>query len=147
NTYFLQLPYRFVIPLLILSSTLHWLVSQSIFIVDITFYDIPESIDIFSSNGHNWETCRFSPIAAISAVSLAFFMFTMMLGLGFVPHKKGMPLAGSCSLAISAACHLDQKVDPDGAIAAVKKLQWGVVGTNGDGVGHCSFSTEEVESP
>jgi hypothetical protein len=36
---FLQLPYRFGIPLVILSGTLHWLVFQSIFVVAIDVYD------------------------------------------------------------------------------------------------------------
>ncbi|KAH7392189.1 hypothetical protein DE146DRAFT_661877 [Phaeosphaeria sp. MPI-PUGE-AT-0046c] len=39
STYFLQLPYRFGIPLIIISGTMHWLVSQSIFVVAFDVYD------------------------------------------------------------------------------------------------------------
>jgi hypothetical protein len=38
STYFLQLPYRFALPLMVLSGLLHWLVSQSIFLVAIDVY-------------------------------------------------------------------------------------------------------------
>ncbi|KAF3038923.1 hypothetical protein E8E11_002030 [Didymella keratinophila] len=39
STYFLQLPYRVGLPLMIVSATLHWLVSQSIFLVSINTFD------------------------------------------------------------------------------------------------------------
>jgi hypothetical protein len=46
-------------------------------------------------------------------------------------------------MAISAACHPMEQVD-DSEIIAEKKLQWGVVGTGVDGLGHCAFSAEDV---
>lgn len=39
SSYFLQLPYRFAIPIMLLSGVLHWLVSQSIFLVAVETYD------------------------------------------------------------------------------------------------------------
>jgi hypothetical protein len=38
STYFLQLPYRYAIPLLIVSSAMHWMVSQSLFLVTVLRY-------------------------------------------------------------------------------------------------------------
>jgi hypothetical protein len=38
-TYFLQLPYRIALPLLVMSGLLHWLVSQSIFLAVVSEYD------------------------------------------------------------------------------------------------------------
>jgi hypothetical protein len=44
STYFLQLPYRFGIPIIVATSVLHWLLSQSIFLVS------TEAIMLKSSN-------------------------------------------------------------------------------------------------
>ena len=41
STYFLQLPYRYAVPLIALSGVLHWLVSQSIFLIDVELYVQP----------------------------------------------------------------------------------------------------------
>ncbi|KAH7093703.1 hypothetical protein FB567DRAFT_178552 [Paraphoma chrysanthemicola] len=144
--YFLQLPYRFGIPLMALSGTLHWLVSQAIFLVSIDFYDL-EGIP-GSSNGisTNMMTCGFSPIAIISVIILGVFMMVGIVGFGYIPYRRGMPLAGSCSMAMSAACHVDKR-ECAGETAAVEKVQWGVVGVTENGVGHCSFSTGVVGVP
>ena len=40
STYYLQLPYRYAGTLIVLSALLHWLVSQSLFLVRITEYDV-----------------------------------------------------------------------------------------------------------
>ncbi|KAF2175728.1 hypothetical protein K469DRAFT_743214 [Zopfia rhizophila CBS 207.26] len=53
STYFLQLPYRFALPLMVLSGVLHWLVSQSIFLVSIDLYDFQGSY-----RGHKKEGIR-----------------------------------------------------------------------------------------
>jgi hypothetical protein len=73
-------------------------------------------------------------------------MACSVIGFGFIPYKRGMPLAGSCSMAISAACH-PRKTDKSGSESRdwEQKLQWGVVETNAEGVGHCAFSTQHVE--
>jgi len=155
--YFLQLPYRFGVPLMALSGTLHWLVSQSIFLVAIDFYDVFGNFGAiygysakygYSANRQtDFKTCGYSPIAMITVLILGTFMTAAIVGFGYVPYSGGMPLAGNCSLAISAACHLDKRVDEDGPTAAAEKLQWGVVGVGEHGVGHCSFSTKTVGVP
>lgn len=146
--YFLQLPYRFGIPLMILSGTLHWLVSQAIFLVSIDFYDVfgqPGSLGYYSaSTSGGMKTCGYSPIAIITVVIFGSFMVIGLVGFGYVPYKQGMPLAGSSSMAISAACHPG---NVDGETAAVEKVQWGVVSVDEDGIGHCSFSTQDVKPP
>lgn len=38
STYYLHLPYRYSVPLIVTSALLHWLVSQSIFLVRIDEY-------------------------------------------------------------------------------------------------------------
>jgi len=143
STYFLQLPYRFALPLMALSGVLHWLVSQSIFLVAIDTYNWDGSTDIYG----DWKSCGYSPIAIFTTLMLGILMTLSAVGVGWVPFKPGMNLAGSCSAAISAACHGLDESDAHGYEKAISKLQWGVAGTNADGIGHCTFSTKEVEMP
>lgn len=63
-----------------------------------------------------------------------------------VPYKRCMPLVGSCSLATNAACHPEQLADDEATLLSEGKLQWGVVGTSVDGIGHCAFSSKEVRA-
>jgi hypothetical protein len=148
STYFLQLPYRFSLPLVAMSILLHWLVSQSIFVVAFNVYD---------HMGHrNWDgrqerniedgllTCGYSPITMLAVIIVGFFMVVAAVGFGYIPYKTGMPLAGSSSLAISAACHPEQNSGTGEDALSRQKLQWGVVSTGTDGVGHCAFSNKEV---
>ena len=54
-----------------------------------------------------------------------------------------MPVAGSCSAAISAACH----PVPYDEMACLEKLQWGATDDEDNEKGPCSFSTGEVHIP
>ena len=71
-------------------------------------------------------------------------MVIIMIAFWYIPYKRGMPLAGSCSMAISAACHPIEQVDDDDESISEKELKWGVVTTAVDGLGHCAFSAEDV---
>ncbi|KAL6705062.1 hypothetical protein ACN47E_007321 [Coniothyrium glycines] len=146
STYFIQLPYRFGLPLMILSGTLHWLVSQSIFLLAIDYYDVfgRPGTSLTYVGTQTYKTLGFSPVAIISIIVLGGLMVIVLLAVGFIPYKKGMPPAGSCSLAISAACHSVGQ-DIDGDEVSMEKLQWGVVSVDEDGIGHCAFSAGEVE--
>jgi hypothetical protein len=147
STYFLQLPYRFGIPIAILSGTLHWLVSQSIFVVSFDLYDY-EGSPYDSPRGPDLartKTCGFSPVAMLVVIILGVCMMATIIGFGYIPYKQGIPLAGSCSLAISAACHPGTQNLAAGAVLSEQELQWGIVSTSADGVRHGAFSSEEVE--
>ena len=65
--------------------------------------------------------------------------------LGYRRHKPGIPLAGSNSAVISAACH----AHIDDKDAAAYPVKWGVVPVSrtDDGVGHCSFSSLHTTKP
>jgi hypothetical protein len=157
STYFLSLPYRFGIPLMVLSGTLHWFVSQSIFLVAIDFYDwngapprrnigTPAHPVYSPTPEYGFTTLGYSPPAIISVIVLGVVMVMSIIAFGFVPYRRGMTLAGSSSMAISAACHPNKR-NEDGESIARKKLQWGVVSTGVDGIGHCAFSAKEVTAP
>ncbi|KAL8727544.1 MAG: hypothetical protein Q9166_005949, partial [cf. Caloplaca sp. 2 TL-2023] len=138
SSYWLQLPYQYSLPLIALSSLLKWAASQSIFVVKLDVLDQTRNLQADKSI----LTCGYSPGAIVLAI---IFCTLIILGAGLLGLRKypqGMPLAATCSAAISAACHRpDDDVD-----AAVLSLQWGVVSTK-DGVGHCCFSSKPVEPP
>lgn len=153
STYFLQLPYRFSLPLMGLSASLHYLVSQSIFLVSVDFYEADGSTGArirrvsLLGEASGWKSCGYSPIAIISVLVLGILMIIGGIAVGFVPYRSGINQAGSCSAAISAACHNSALEGVDGHTASTGKVKWGVVGRGTDGVGHCAFSTEEVGFP
>lgn len=137
STYRLQLPYKYGIPLLVISGALHWVVSQSLFLARVAYFegDQEESNASFSTVGY-------SCIAILTAIILGAIVVLLSILNGFRRYKPGIPLVGSCSAAISAACHRP-KEDSD---AADKPVMWGVVSTK-DGIGHCCFTSFEVTPP
>jgi hypothetical protein len=99
-------------------------------------------------------TCGYSPVAILSTLIVGGFMFLCLVGLSRKPFRTAMPVAGSCSLAIAAACHpaFDpnenrimewEREDEDMALLPVK---WGAVPVHGR-IGHCSFTSEDVDVP
>lgn len=138
STYRLQLPYKYGVPLLILSGTLHWLVSQSLFIARISAFTSEGVEDPSMSISQ----IGYSNIAIITVILLGIVVVLLGILNGFRMFQPGMPLAGSCSAAISAACHRP-KEDVD---ATKRSLMWGVVEAEGD-IGHCCFTSFRVEKP
>ncbi|KAE8393580.1 hypothetical protein BDV23DRAFT_170029 [Aspergillus alliaceus] len=146
STYFLSLPYSFSIPTIVVSAVLHWLLSMSVSYVAIYQYDMRGAVD----ESKTISTCVLSPIAMIFTLSLAGLVLVTLMGLAFRRFPTNMPVAGSCSLAISAACHppLD---DED---AGLKPVMWGetvISRTPDDGQGARitgeHFMAGEVEEP
>ncbi|OQE22231.1 hypothetical protein PENFLA_c013G02865 [Penicillium flavigenum] len=119
STYYLTLPYRYSLPLLVASATLHWLVSQSFFYVEI----IGVSMD-------GWRdelvTCGFSPVAIIFAIILGVGLLFIAAGLGARRFSSHMPIIGYCSAAIGASCHPGTEGNH-----AMKPIQWGEVSESG----------------
>ena len=127
-----------------MSGILHWLVSQSIFLVRINEYDCTEVVKPLDTI----TTCGYSPIAILASITVGAITFLQSIAISLRLYKIEMPLVGSNSVAISAACH------PPGADqgASVKRLMWGVIKKEaaaepGDEVGHCSFTSLKVEKP
>ncbi|KAK3688634.1 hypothetical protein B0T22DRAFT_512276 [Podospora appendiculata] len=103
---FLQLPYRFGVPLLVLSVVIHWLLSQSIFVVAIEKMPGPGTSIV---DGWHIITCGYSPLAILfGSVPYCLLLVSLLLA-GSRRLPSGMPVVGSCRLAIAAACH-----SPDG---------------------------------
>ena len=152
SSYFLSLPYRFAIPLLIISGTLHWLISQSVFVIQsvgmaygTSFYRHPE---------FDTSLVGYSNIGMVYSLILASIMILTLVVLGLCnsyrprPYDKEhetaaqsyrMPLVSTCSAAISAACHRPAE-DGDSHLLPVR---WGFVG----GDYWCFTSSKEVSYP
>lgn len=160
STYFVSMPLRYGIPLQSSTALLHWLISQSIFVLAADTYRsdgslVPE-LSLYAT-GFSIQaiiTCKYKPdISAFFSVHLAncpylalalglvYIVVLVRLGLRWYPAD--IPLASSCSAAISAACHR-----PEGDWEAhMFPVQWGVVSEK-DGVGHCSLTTaRDVTAP
>lgn len=72
-------------------------------------------------------------------------MLLIGIGIGFVPFEPGVNIVGSSSAAISAACHPPFGEEVERKTVCYQKLKWGVVAVREDGIGHCAFSSGEVE--
>ena len=143
STYRLQLPYKYGIPLLIISTLLHWLVSQSIFLARVNSITRDGKIDPENSIS----TVGYSVIPMVTVIITGSAIILMGPLVGLRRHRQGMPLVGSCSAAISAACHLPE--GSNGIEIARMPLVWGSTsGTVQTGeVGHCTFTDKEVARP
>ncbi|CAG8066105.1 unnamed protein product [Penicillium olsonii] len=151
ETYWLGLPWRYSLPFLICCTVFHWLVSQSIFLINIVIYQ-PNSEILLTPTSHfpgvsdtgMTTACGYSPLAIACALGVAMVLFIALILLSSRRLKPGMLVVGSCSLAISAACHPPQS-DKSGA---VKPLLWGAVSHEENGKpGHCCLTSLEVEKP
>lgn len=122
-------------------------------------------IEAYSPNmerqhGHDVLTCGFSPVAIVSSIAVGSFMFFCLVGLSFRLFESGMPVVGSCSFTIAAAClpAFDPNLEGNGEVdvglewenededMALLPVQWGSVPVVGP-VGHCSFTSGDVEEP
>ena len=119
GSYRLQLPYRYGVPLLIGSGLLHWLLSVSIFLARITVFDsVGNEIP-----GESISTCAYSPMPIIFFGITGSIAILFGIGTGCRNYAVAVPLAGSCSAVISAACH-----PPEGRIdTTLKPVMWGKI--------------------
>ncbi|KAF5589176.1 hypothetical protein FPANT_6391 [Fusarium pseudoanthophilum] len=163
STYRLQLPYRWSIPLLAISSILHWVYSNCFYLSNYEFYDpmLPYGIEEIDRG------LQFSSVAILIgfSISLVIALSPMILAKRSLPGQ--MVLGGSNSKVISAACHCipissSQAVGKGGTVTAplletsesgggpldlmaTMKMRWGEVPTtNADSeIGHLAFGVEE----
>lgn len=167
STYFLSLPFKYGVPLLIGSGLMHWLVSQSVFLANITV--IPRDGTVPMQD--EITTVAYSPIGMLFMLFLGFILLIFIFATGLRKLPFGMPLIGSNSMAISAACHLPPgTTDGEREEMVLRPLNWGAIpgggkimdlgirdfhahgsegDLDGDGseFGHCCFSDRVVDPP
>jgi hypothetical protein len=152
--YFLSLPYRYSLGLMISSGLLHWLVSQSVFVVQTVAY----TPSLERDTRMDASSIGYSSIGVIFAMSSGVLLVLAILIIGFTfkydskPLKhngrkppRTMPLVSTRSAAISANCHKHEK-DVDCSLLVVI---WGYVRDNeGKSGRHYTFTTaRDVEYP
>lgn len=145
STYWLQLPYRYILPLMSCMALIHFFISRGIYLININVYNISGQEVPYRDH--------FSHATSGLALLLAFLVGTVMLLALLVcicrSLGEGIPILGSNSVAISSACH-PAVGDED---AATKELMYGVVNTppiDDQGVDrgeikHVCFSSFEVK--
>lgn len=137
SSYYLQLPLRYSAPLLVISATLHWIISQSIFLALINQYD-----DGVESSEGNITSVGYSCPPIVVAILIGALLSVVAIGMGFQRFKSEMPVASSCSVAIAAACHRPK----DDVDAAYLPVQWGeIYDHRTNEMGHCCFTSQAVE--
>ncbi|KAK0109834.1 hypothetical protein ONS95_002505 [Cadophora gregata] len=128
SSYYLQLPYTYGIPLITISIVLHWLVSQSLFVVLIHISRWTE-LKKYQGFGYkeNLTASGYSPIALffVILVSTLTLIGGRIFGCRRLPGD--IPLAGGCSVVISAACHPDTTRDGYPGAHSTSEVQWGAI--------------------
>ncbi|KAI2466422.1 hypothetical protein F4781DRAFT_434395 [Annulohypoxylon bovei var. microspora] len=137
SSYVLSLPFRYSVPLLVASAMAHWLISQSLFVVQTLgfTYKPTQSTD----DGFVRIEDLDGSVLGYSAIGMIFTMLALgvlLIGLLAIsmrklPYRKSsdagvdevirMPTAAACSAAISSACH----PSADEEDAYLLPLQWG----------------------
>lgn len=106
SQYILSLPLRISLPLLVMMTILHWLISQSIFLALVGIKDYSVGSNLPVDLGYPILGLAWSPFAIVLSLIvgglliLGIFAYALMVKLG-----KGAPAIRTCSVAISAACH------------------------------------------
>ena len=114
--------------------------SQSLFLALVDVIDDAGQLN----ESDSISTVGYSCIAIFFAVLVGAIAVTVGLLNGFRRYNAGIPLVGSCSAAISAACHRPS----DDTSASLLPLRWGCVDADsGRDVGHCCLSSFEVTAP
>ncbi|KAL4747479.1 hypothetical protein BDW72DRAFT_206435 [Aspergillus terricola var. indicus] len=118
STYYLSIPWRYSIPMLVISVILHWLLSQSIFLVLAPDRKPRPTTGVLGN-----QALGFSLLGIL--LTLIFMMVAMLAlgGLAMRPFRSHMPLARNCSAALAAACH---PPDED-TEASLEPVIWGEV--------------------
>ena len=142
STRWLSLPARYGLPMMMFSAAVHWLLSQSLFLVRVDGVDadgVVDSKDIVSRLGY-------SSVAIVAVIAVLALGTIVSLGFGGLRwFDKGI-IGGGNSVCISAACHPGLNEGPE---IRFEKLGWGeVAGRDGDNdVGHCAFTAAGIRPP
>ena len=136
SSYYLQLPYRYSVPLIICSGLLHWLLSQSLFPVYIIYFDNAG----IAEPDKDISACGWSPIAVVFTLILGGAVVLVLCILGCRKLNVGMPVMRSNSLDIAAACHPPVAKED----MALEPLSYGATNVRGFRSWHASFTNERV---
>lgn len=141
STYWLHLPWKYSLPLIALSILLHCLVSRSLFFVRINIFgwDGKEQPD------RDISACGYSPFAILIVILIVVLSLIVLLVACWQKLSPVIPVCGTNSVAIAAACHYSENGDLE---VVQKPLHWKVTKSAEENLpGHCSISDEDVGKP
>ena len=147
DTFFLSLPYGYAIPLLIVSTAVQWLASQSVFFTEVDVWSLDgkhlneppptarrrRSQDPSESSGNAFSTgsgistigCSRTAIFCLLIIGSLSWITAMVMG-WFRRYPAGMPVLGACTAVVAASCHLPEEVRKGRDVAA-GPISWGVI--------------------
>ena len=125
-------------PLLVLQIILHWLISQSIFVISLNIHNPDGSPN---QGRPYYRNCGYSPIAIIFTIVATILLMLSAMLMACRKLPSAAPVVATCSAAISAACHLPNGLLQQGSW--YKPMRWGQCGRPYYGVGHCALMPEE----
>jgi hypothetical protein len=125
SRYFISLPFKYSVPMMVAFTTMCVLVSQSVFLVNCKIYSLGD--DEFAtpySDGNSFVTTGFSCKGILMSTCVSTAIIALMVTLSFLKRiHSSMPTVATCSAASSAGCHRpseDQK-------AHLFLVQWGII--------------------
>jgi hypothetical protein len=130
--WFLGHPWKGATILLLFQILVHFLLSQSIFAVRIEAYDQngdPDPTHLVSNIGY-------SPVAMLVSMLVCVFLVVVLFNSGRMHMPSSSPIVGTCTAAISAACHPTREMHG----MANEYLRWGEVRTYEGEQRHCSMT-------
>jgi hypothetical protein len=145
--YFFAIPFRQWALVTLLWTLLHWLASQAIFFARVDLLSHWLEVTEFSIS-----QVGYSVLGMMCFLLVAILIFLYGLGVSVVRITSRMPLAATCSAALSAACH------PGNSDAQhhQKKVHWGVEIAQGSSDAHlgnipaprrCTFTSLDATYP
>lgn len=162
STFFISMPLRYGVPMMVIFAVEHWLLSQTMFIIRVVMIDTTSVVDSATMTS-GWTISGYSLLPAIIGKSLkpviililiTFLAIALpLLGLSIMvttalswKRQKflSMPFVSTCSASISSNCHppIDDKD------AHLLPVQWGVIEPDSEGPQSCSFTTfRDVQPP
>ncbi|KAH8664405.1 hypothetical protein BX600DRAFT_498192 [Xylariales sp. PMI_506] len=101
STYRLQLPYHWTFPLLVVSTILHWLFSNCLYVFIFESYEA-----VLTEKPSRHAELLFSTVAILATLIVCVVLVLVPIVLALTVKLPGsMVIMGNCSVVISAACH------------------------------------------
>jgi hypothetical protein len=150
STYFLSLPYKWSIPITLVVTLIHWLVSVMFTFVQLDVHRIDSGATVTAMN---YVLFWRNVLILVLPIGLGAYGILFLLSL-FKKFPEAMPLAGCCSASIAAACQPSilhgsdlRSIRAFPSDLSTRKLKWGVVERPEEmenGIGHATFSDDTV---